>query len=184
MKLLELIKFEKEPYFHTYRTDPTEYLKTILKTAREQRLLPIICSKLGVSLRSVQRWLPTPYKKRKELHEPTQLPLPIFPVEKTYKIKKKKRIGRKKKAQPISKSCEMLLECVFMHDLPVPDREPTNKEIMNKLLNFKESVRTWKKVSEQLRVDEMTLYRFRKTGKLKKSLRILLHILLSRLETD
>ena len=179
MNLLSLIKFERPVYIHWAYPDYPYALKRILRLAKEQGVLPEICQRLGISLRSTQRWIPTPLieeKVRKKLPKRNFIPLLPDPIE--YEIKKRKRKNRKKKSLNLNKSIERLLQLVFFNDLPIPDREPTNEEIMKLLLNHKKSVGTWQKVSQELGIKEMVLYRFRKTGEMKKCNRILLYMLL------
>ena len=140
MKLIELIKFERPLYLHYWYPDYTYAIRCILRLAKQQGVLPEICSRLGISLRSTQRWIPTPLiqtKIPKVQVQPTPkgnylslFPDKAMPVE----YKKRKRVNRKKKAFNLNKSIERLLHLVFINDEPIPEKEPTDKEVMKLLL--------------------------------------------------
>ncbi len=183
MKLLELIHFEKPIFVHYADPEPIRTrIKGILALARNQGKLPIICSKLGISLRSIQRWLPTPNKRIKVIHKSKRKNYSIIDTDSIYITeeitKVKKRKNRKRKALNINKCLTHLLYRFLVYDESLPEKEPTNKEVMEKLLKLKKSLKSWQKVSQQLDIPLMTLYRIRKTGKISKPLRLLINCLI------
>jgi hypothetical protein len=177
MHLLHLIKFNKPVYTHYSNPDAAYTIKCTLRLAKEQGVLPEICQRLGISLRSAQRWIPTPKIEFQTLKQPPKRKfIPLIPYPPEYETKKRKRKNAKRKSLHFNKSIQELLYRVFINNEPIPDVEPTDEEILLLLKNYKESGDSWKKVSEELRVNKTTLLRLIKTGRLRKSHRILLFI--------